>query len=297
MRSRRSGRRRPADLILHTRRAALVAPPVSTQVFIETDRGTIQVELAVLDAPLTVETFVHAGAEGVFDGLTFHRVVPDFVIQGGDPRGDGEGGPGFTIRDELSQRPYLRGMVGMALDWEDTGGSQFFITHSPQPHLDARYTVIGRVLVGHGGRRSDSAVGCDAARAGVGRRAVTTRAWTLFRRGQKVEKGATAAPLFLTGEVSLPLLAGLLLPALGFLRHCLLSPPSCGFHLRERSRLQCGCRLARSPVDRHSSLRGTFRSTSRLREPVQLRDRCERARSSDLNLTRAGLSSPPSYQM
>ena len=85
---------------------------------------------------------------GFFDGVTFHRVVPDFVIQAGDPRGDGEGGPGYTIRDEINQRPYLRGTVGMALDWEDTGGSQFFITHSPQPHLDARYTVFGRVLSG-----------------------------------------------------------------------------------------------------------------------------------------------------
>jgi HEAT repeat protein/cyclophilin family peptidyl-prolyl cis-trans isomerase len=126
----------------------LVAPPVSTQAFIDTDRGTIQLELAVVDAPLAVETFVTLGRKGFYDGLTFHRVVPDFVIQGGDPRADGEGGPGFTIRDELSQQPYLRGVVGIALDWEDTGGSQFFITHSPQPHLDARYTVIGRVLTG-----------------------------------------------------------------------------------------------------------------------------------------------------
>ena len=121
---------------------------MSTQVFIDTDRGTIQIELAVVDAPFAVETFVTLARKGFYDGLTFHRVVPDFVIQGGDPRGDGEGGPGFTIRDELSQRPYLRGVVGIALDWEDTGGSQFFITHSPQPHLDARYTVIGRVLSG-----------------------------------------------------------------------------------------------------------------------------------------------------
>jgi HEAT repeat protein/cyclophilin family peptidyl-prolyl cis-trans isomerase len=126
----------------------LLSPPVSTHVFIDTDRGTIQLELAVVDAPLTVETFVTLARKGFYDGLTFHRVVPDFVIQGGDPRGDGEGGPGFTVRDELSQQPYLRGSVGIALDWEDTGGSQFFITHSPQPHLDGRYTVIGRVIAG-----------------------------------------------------------------------------------------------------------------------------------------------------
>jgi cyclophilin family peptidyl-prolyl cis-trans isomerase len=75
--------------------------------------------------------------------------VADFVIQDGDPRGDGEGAPGYTIRDELNERPYLRGTVGMALDpWPDTGGSQYFIAHSPQPHLDARYTVFGRVIAG-----------------------------------------------------------------------------------------------------------------------------------------------------
>jgi len=75
-------------------------------------------------------------------------VVPNFVVQDGDPRGDGEGGPGYTIRDELNDRPYLRGTVGMALEWRDTGGSQFFITLSPQPHLDARYTVFGHVVSG-----------------------------------------------------------------------------------------------------------------------------------------------------
>jgi HEAT repeat protein/cyclophilin family peptidyl-prolyl cis-trans isomerase len=129
-------------------RPVLVLPPVSTQVYIDTDRGSIQLELAVLDAPITVETFISLARNGFFDGVPIHRVVPDFVIQGGDPRGDGEGGPGFTLRDEINQRPYLRGTVGMALDWADTGGSQFFITHSPQPHLDARYTVIGRVISG-----------------------------------------------------------------------------------------------------------------------------------------------------
>ncbi len=129
--------------------AHLVSPPVSTAVYIDTDRGTIEIELAVLDAPLTVESFVTLARKGFFDGLSVHRVVPDFVIQTGDPRGDGEGGPGYSIRDELNERPYLRGTVGMALDlWRDTGGSQFFITHSPQPHLDAKYTVFGRVIAG-----------------------------------------------------------------------------------------------------------------------------------------------------
>lgn len=128
--------------------ARLVDPPVSTHAYIDTDRGTIQIELAVLDAPLTVENFVTLARKGFFDGVVIHRVVPDFVIQGGDPRGTGEGGPGYTIRDELSETPFLRGAVGMALDWPDTGGSQFFITHSPQPQLDAKYTVFARVISG-----------------------------------------------------------------------------------------------------------------------------------------------------
>jgi cyclophilin family peptidyl-prolyl cis-trans isomerase/HEAT repeat protein len=128
--------------------ARLAAPAVSTQAYVDTDRGSIQIELAVLDAPLTVENFVTLARKGFFNGLSVHRVVPNFVIQDGDPRGDGEGTPGYTIRDELNERPYLRGAVGMALDWADTGGSQYFITHSPQPHLDARYTVFGRVIAG-----------------------------------------------------------------------------------------------------------------------------------------------------
>ena len=127
---------------------ALAAPAYSPHAFIETDKGTIEIELAVLDAPMTVNSFVTLARANFFAGLAIHRVVPDFVVQDGDPRGDGEGGPGYTIRDELNPRPYLRGTVGMALDWEDTGGSQFFITHSPQPHLDARYTVFGHVVSG-----------------------------------------------------------------------------------------------------------------------------------------------------
>ena len=127
----------------------LFNPSVSTQVFLDTDRGTIQIELAVIDAPLTVENFVTLARKGYFTGLSVHRVVPDFVVQDGDPRGDGEGGPGYSIRDELNERPYLRGTVGMALDpWPDTGGSQYFIALSPQPHLDAKYTVFGRVVNG-----------------------------------------------------------------------------------------------------------------------------------------------------
>lgn len=127
---------------------AIVNPPFSPRAYIDTDKGTIELELAVLDAPLTVANFIALARKGFFRNNAIHRLVADFVVQAGDPRGDGEGGPGYTIRDELNELPYLRGTVGMALDWEDTGGSQFFITHSPQPHLDARYTVFGRVVNG-----------------------------------------------------------------------------------------------------------------------------------------------------
>jgi cyclophilin family peptidyl-prolyl cis-trans isomerase/HEAT repeat protein len=126
----------------------LVSPQYSPSAYIDTSRGTIQIELAVLDAPRTVANFIALARKNYFRGVQLHRVVPDFVVQDGDPRGDGEGGPGYTIRDEINQRTYLRGTVGMALDWADTGGSQFFITHSPQPHLDGRYTVFGQVVSG-----------------------------------------------------------------------------------------------------------------------------------------------------
>jgi cyclophilin family peptidyl-prolyl cis-trans isomerase/HEAT repeat protein len=126
----------------------LMTPPYSPHAFVETTKGTIEFELAVIDAPQTTRNFMALARKGFFNGFEVHRVVPNFVVQDGDPRGDGEGGPGYTIRDELNERPYLRGTVGMALSWRDTGGSQFFITHSPQPHLDARYTAFGHVVNG-----------------------------------------------------------------------------------------------------------------------------------------------------
>ena len=129
-------------------RTALVAPAVSPHVFFETDRGTFEIELAVLDAPLTSANFLALAKQGYFSGVAIHRVVANFVVQDGDRRGDGEGSPGYSIRDELNLRPYLRGTVGMALDGADTGGSQWFITHSPQPHLDGKYTVFGHVVAG-----------------------------------------------------------------------------------------------------------------------------------------------------
>ena len=126
----------------------LVSPAFSPHAYIETNGGVIEIELAVLDAPQTVANFISLARGGFFNQMAIHRVVPNFVVQAGDKRGDGEGGPGYTIRDEINMRPYLRGTVGMALDWEDTGGSQFFITHSPQPHLDGRYTAFGHVVAG-----------------------------------------------------------------------------------------------------------------------------------------------------
>jgi cyclophilin family peptidyl-prolyl cis-trans isomerase len=115
---------------------------------IRTQRGTITVRLACPQAPMTCLNFLNLAGQGFFDGLAFHRVVPDFVVQGGDPKGDGSGGPGYTIRDEINRLRYDRGVVGMALAGPDTGGSQFFITLSPQPHLDGGYSAFGEVIGG-----------------------------------------------------------------------------------------------------------------------------------------------------
>ncbi|MBN1504288.1 MAG: HEAT repeat domain-containing protein [Candidatus Eisenbacteria bacterium] len=113
-----------------------------------TDKGEIVIQLLGRAAPNTVRNFVRLVERGYYNGLTFHRVVPNFVIQDGCPRGDGWGGPGHSIRCEINMERYSAGTVGMALSGKDTGGSQFFITHSPQPHLDGRYTVFGRVVEG-----------------------------------------------------------------------------------------------------------------------------------------------------
>ncbi len=116
---------------------------------LETRHGTLLLKLDCPVAPLTCENFLQLANQGFYDGTTFHRVVPDFVVQAGDPRGDGWGGPGYTIRDENSRLPYGRGAVGMALSGPDTGGSQFFITLSPQPHLEGEFTVFGSVAEGN----------------------------------------------------------------------------------------------------------------------------------------------------
>jgi cyclophilin family peptidyl-prolyl cis-trans isomerase len=115
---------------------------------IKTSRGDIVLDMFGADAPITVDNFLRLARSGYYRGTRFHRVVPNFVVQDGDPRDDGNGGPGYAIRDEMNPRRYDRGAVGMALSGPDTGGSQYFITHSPQPHLDGHYTVFGRVLRG-----------------------------------------------------------------------------------------------------------------------------------------------------
>ena len=117
----------------------------SATAILTTEKGVFEIELLGEDAPLTVDNFIKLANSGYFNGIEVHRVVANFVMQDGDPRGDGNGGPGWSIRCEINMQPYDRGAVGMALSGKDTGGSQWFVTHSPQPHLDGGYTVFGRV--------------------------------------------------------------------------------------------------------------------------------------------------------
>lgn len=122
-----------------------VVRPTAKRAVISTTKGSFIMELYSADAPITVGNFVKLAEKGFYDGLLFHRVVGDFVVQGGDPRGDGWGGPGYSIACEINPQRYERGAVGMALAGKDTGGSQWFVTHAPQPHLDGGYTVFGQV--------------------------------------------------------------------------------------------------------------------------------------------------------
>lgn len=128
-------------------------PPVRTafaapKVVCTTDRGDFTIQLDGEIAPNTCAMFMDLIQRGYYEDLIFHRVVPDFVVQGGDPRGDGWGGPGYTIRSEWSRAKYERAFVGIAHDGKDTGGSQFFVTLSEQPHLNGRYTIFGEVVEG-----------------------------------------------------------------------------------------------------------------------------------------------------
>lgn len=122
----------------------------SYQATIETIRGPIVIELYPEHAPKTVNNFVFLARAGYYDGVSFHRVIPDFVIQGGDPTGTGRGGPGYKFEDEVKGNPlkHETGVLSMANAGPNTNGSQFFITHSPQPHLDGKHTVFGKVTSG-----------------------------------------------------------------------------------------------------------------------------------------------------
>jgi peptidyl-prolyl cis-trans isomerase B (cyclophilin B) len=115
-----------------------------TRAIMETDKGTITLEMFDDDAPGTVQNFVDLANNGFYDGLNFHRVIPSFMVQGGCPNGNGTGGPGYTIKCEINSNKHEAGSLSMAHRGPDTGGSQFFICHSPQPHLDGVHTVFGK---------------------------------------------------------------------------------------------------------------------------------------------------------
>jgi cyclophilin family peptidyl-prolyl cis-trans isomerase len=126
-----------------------IDPEKSYTAIIHTEKGDIRLELFARDAPQTVNNFVFLAREGFYDGVTFHRVIPDFMAQTGDPTGTGFGGPGYAIPDEFGERTHDAGVLSMANKGQPTtGGSQFFVTYTPQHHLDGRHSVFGRVIEG-----------------------------------------------------------------------------------------------------------------------------------------------------
>mgnify|MGYP000912598774 CR=1 FL=1 len=130
--------------------AMQIDPKKNYKATIETARGNIVIELYPQHAPKTVNNFVFLAKEGFYDGVLFHRVINNFMIQGGDPTGTGRGGPGYKFEDETKGNPLKHGtgFLSMANAGPNTNGSQFFITHSPQPHLDGKHTVFGKVIEG-----------------------------------------------------------------------------------------------------------------------------------------------------
>ena len=125
-----------------------IDPSRSYTAVIHTDKGDVRARLLSEVAPQTVNSFVFLAREGFYDGCTFHRVIPGFVAQGGDPTGSGSGGPGYRVPDELSDRPFEAGILGMANAGPNTNGSQFFIVLGSAPHLTGRYTAFGEVESG-----------------------------------------------------------------------------------------------------------------------------------------------------
>lgn len=130
--------------------AMQIDPDGSYSATIATDKGSIEIELFATEAPRTVNNFVFLAREGFYDGISFHRVIPDFMVQGGDPTGSGRGGPGYRFEDEFDGNPHKHetGSLSMANAGPNTNGSQFFICHGPQPHLNGRHTVFGKVTSG-----------------------------------------------------------------------------------------------------------------------------------------------------
>ncbi|MBL7166759.1 MAG: peptidylprolyl isomerase [Dehalococcoidales bacterium] len=115
---------------------------------IETEKGNIVLELFASDVPVTVNNFVSLARDGFYDGTTFHRVIPGFMAQGGDPTGTGSGGPGYRFADEFTRHTHVTGALSMANAGPDTNGSQFFITYAPQHHLDGKHSVFGQLVEG-----------------------------------------------------------------------------------------------------------------------------------------------------
>ena len=130
------------------------APPMAIDVSkkyfatIETEKGKIVLELFANDVPITVNYYVFLAREGFYDGTTFHRVIPGFMAQGGDPTGTGRGGPGYRFADEFTEHIHNAGTISMANAGPDTNGSQFFITYAPQPHLNGKHSVFGELVSG-----------------------------------------------------------------------------------------------------------------------------------------------------
>jgi cyclophilin family peptidyl-prolyl cis-trans isomerase len=115
---------------------------------IETEKGNLVLELFARDVPVTVNNFVFLAREGFYDGSTFHRVIPGFMVQGGDPTGTGRGGPGYKFGDEFTEHTHEVGTLSMANSGPNTNGSQFFITYAPQHGLDGKHTVFGQLIEG-----------------------------------------------------------------------------------------------------------------------------------------------------
>ncbi len=115
---------------------------------IEMEKRIIVLELFASDVPVTVNNFVFLAREGFYDNTTFHRIIPDFMAQGGDPTGTGTGGPGYKFADEFSKHTHVAGVLSMANSGPNTNGSQFFITYTPQPHLDGKHSVFGQLVLG-----------------------------------------------------------------------------------------------------------------------------------------------------